>query len=90
MSFTRFNWRDTGRQLRFLGFMDGRAAFLLVIMIYHVSWWTFGMAVVGITALIILEKRGYTLPNAFRRLRVLMSGSIKHSDTSTRQSKIDR
>lgn len=90
MSFTNFNWRDTGRPLRFLGFMDGRVAFLLVIMIYHISWWTFGIAVVGITTLIILERYGYTLPNALRRLRILMSGAVKPSDTGTRQSRSDR
>lgn len=83
-------WRDTGRQVRFLGFVDGRAAALLMLMIYHISWWTFGIAVGGIVALTLLERKGYTLPNAMRRLRVLLVGPVRPSDTGTRRSRSDQ
>lgn len=82
-------WRDSGRQIRFLGIVDGRAAFLLMLMIYHISWWTFGIAIGGIVALVLMERKGYTLPNAFRRLRVLMTGPSRMADTGTRRSRSD-
>lgn len=83
-------WRDSGRQVRFLGFIDGRAAFLLMLMIYHISWWTFGIAVGGMVALVLMERKGYTIPNAMRRLRVLLVGPVRPSDTGTRRSRSDQ
>ena len=83
-------WRDTGRQIRFMGIVDGRAAFLLLMMMYHISWWTFGLAIAGITGLVLLERKGYTIPNAFRRLRVLLTGPVRASDTGTRRGRSDR
>lgn len=84
------SWRDTGRQIRFLGVVDGRAAILLMIAMYHISWWTFGIAVAGIVALVLLERKGYSIPNAFRRLRVLITGPVRSSDNGTRRGRSDR
>lgn len=82
-------WRDTGRQVRFMGVVDGRAAFLLMLMIYHISWWTFSLAIGGIIVLVLLERKGYTIPNALRRLRVLLIGPVRPADTGTRRSRSD-
>lgn len=82
-------WRDTGRQVRFLGIVDGRAAAFLIIMIYHISWWTFALAVLGVAVLVILERKGYSIPNALRRLRVLLLGPSRPADTGTRRSRSD-
>lgn len=86
----RMQWRDSGRSVRFLGIMDGRAAFLLMLMIYNISWWTFFVAVGGIGALALMERKGYSIPNAMRRLRVLIVGPVRPADTGTRRSRVDR
>lgn len=72
-----------------MGVVDGRAAFLLMLMIYHISWWTFSLAVGGIIVLVLLERKGYTIPNALRRLRVLLIGPLRPADTGTRRSRSD-
>jgi hypothetical protein len=82
-------WRETGRALRFAG-VDGRALFLLCIFVYHPRWWTLGLFFVGIVALVLLERMGYSIPNAMRRLRVIMVGRRRPAVTITRLGRSDR
>ena len=90
MNPSKINWRDTGRQVRFMGIVDGRAAFLLILMIYHISWWTFGLAIAGIFILVLMERNGYSLPNAMRRLRILLAGPLKPANNGSRRSRSDQ
>ena len=89
MSPGQLKWRDTGRHVRFLGVVDGRAAILLMLMIYHISWWTLGVAIFGMICLVLLERKGYSIPNGLRRLRILMGGPYRPSDVGTRRSRSD-
>jgi hypothetical protein len=67
------NWRETGRQVRF-GPLDGRLMiFVILLMLFP------GKILLGITLLAIvffygLEYIGYTLPNAYRKMSVVIAG----------------
>lgn len=82
-------WRDTGRSLRFFG-VDGRALFLLFILIYHPRLWTLVLFGLGLASLVLLERMGYTVPNALRRLRVLVVGRRRAAVGPVRQGRSDR
>lgn len=82
-------WHNTGRSVRFFG-VDGKALFLLVLMIYHVALWTFVTAVAGITVLVLLERRGYSIPNALRRLRLFLVGNHRRAIVGRRLGRMDR
>lgn len=82
-------WRETGRSLRFFG-VDGRALALLVILVYHPRLWTLVLFAVGVAALVILERMGYSVPNALRRIRVLIVGNRRPAVGQTRMGRSDR
>lgn len=82
-------WRETGRTLTFLG-IDGRAMFLLLLVLYRPRLWTLAVAIFGMTALIMLERKGYTLPNATRKLRVFFVGPVRPAVVGRRQGRSDR
>lgn len=82
-------WRDTGRRVRFAG-MDGRLLVFLLICLYHPRLWTLGLMVVAIIGLIVLERMDYSLPNALRRLRVILFGGLRAAKTSRRSGRSDR
>ncbi|MFI4957201.1 MAG: IcmT/TraK family protein [Gammaproteobacteria bacterium] len=70
------HWRDSSRSVRFF-FVDYRALFPLLILIFLPRLWTFGVAVFGITFFMILERYGFTV-NVFLRLaRGLLGGPFK-------------
>lgn len=71
-------WRDTGRTVRFLG-VDGRVAFGFVLVLLHISLWTLGLSILLVVAFGLLERFDYTLPNAARKLRVMIGGRVKRS-----------
>lgn len=71
-------WRDTGRPIRFFG-VDGRAASGLLLVLLHISMLTLSIALVLIVTFALLERFDYTLPNAWRKLRVLVSGRKKRA-----------
>lgn len=82
-------WRDVGRQLRFFG-LDGRAILLLIMVLYHPSWWTFYILIGGVAILWLIERRGYTLPNAWRKLKAWIGGPHRPSVTPRRMGRSDR
>jgi len=83
------NWRDTGRQIRFLG-IDGRAMALLLLVLYSPAWWSLITAIIGITLLVLLERAGYTVPNALRKLGVIMVGKYRPAVIKSRRGRSDR
>lgn len=82
-------WRDIGRQLRLWG-LDGRVIFLALILAYHPRWWTLYLFLAGVCFLWLMERRGYTLANAWRRLQVFIAGSYRPAITIRRRGRSDR
>ncbi|HCJ8469494.1 TPA: IcmT/TraK family protein [Escherichia coli] len=82
-------WRNTGRIVRFFG-IDGRAMILLILAIYYISWITIGILAVGILGLVLLENMKYTIPNAYRALKVLIAGKYRPAVVSKRLGRTDR
>lgn len=69
-------WRDSARSIRFVMF-DGRLAIFLLLFIFHWKYWTFFLSIFAMIAFWFLEYKGYTIPNAYRYLQVLISGKRK-------------
>lgn len=82
-------WRESGRQLTFFG-VDGRAMFLLLVVLYAPRLWTLGLAFAGIIVLILMERQGYNIPNAMRKARILFTGPLKAAVVGRRQGRSDR
>lgn len=70
------HWRDSARPIKFFIF-DGSAAFPVVIMIMHISWWTLGISVFLMIFFSMLNRVGFT-PLVFGRwLRSILAGPRK-------------
>lgn len=82
-------WRYTGGTVKFM-FIDSRAAIFLIIFLYSISIKTFIICAIGVTVLGFLEYKGYTIPNAMRRLRVMIFGKNKEAVPTSRMSRPDR
>lgn len=82
-------WRNTSKTVRFF-FFDGRAMFFLLIALYYISLWTLGVCIVGITILTWFEKKGYTLPNAWRKMKVWIAGNKRPAVMPRRLGRSDR
>ncbi len=69
-------WRNSGRRVKFWIF----DAYLLVsFLLLMLSWsvYMLGFVVVSLVFFYTLEYKGYTLPNALRKIQVLLSGNVK-------------
>jgi hypothetical protein len=82
-------WRDTGRTVRFFG-VDGKAMLLLLLVLYNPAIWTLVVAAAGITLLIVLERAGYTIPNALRKVGVWFVGRHRPAVIRSRRGRSDR
>ena len=83
-------WRDSGRPVK-LVFIDGRAAWALVLLLLHWSMTTLLITLIVFGVLAIIEQTfRYTLPNARRKLRVLIWGNTKRSVSWWRTKKVRR
>jgi intracellular multiplication protein IcmT len=73
-NFNSYNhWRNTARPVRFFN-IDYRAGIFVFIFLMHIRWYTFALLITVFVGLLILERRGLTLPVAMRRLRVWFLG----------------
>jgi len=70
------HWRDSARPVKFF-IWDGRAAFPVVILLVHISWWTFFLTIGLIIFFSILNRFGFTPIVFFRWLRNLIAGPRK-------------
>ena len=70
------SWRDSARGAK-LWIFDANATFPLVIMAFHITWYTFGFAVVAMCFFSFLSKYGFTIPVFFRLIRSTIAGSRK-------------
>lgn len=82
-------WRESGRTVKFF-FVDGRATFFLLIMLYHFSLFTFGLGILSLVFLAVLENYGYNIPNALRKLRVIIFGRSRPAVIGRRRGRSDR
>ncbi len=72
------HWRDSARDVRFF-IWDGKTAFPMLLLILHISWWTFGIAVSATLFFTLLNRYSFT-PAVFGRwLRNFVAGARKIS-----------
>ena len=81
-------WRDSGRMV-VVGPFDGRLMLFLVLFFLSPGKITFGLCVFSIAFFYLLQYMGYTLPNAYRKLRVLLSGKRKNGVHYWRQRRFN-
>ncbi len=72
------HWRDSSRTVR-LFFLDFRACFPLVILLFHIRLWTFIFAVIATVFFAALERYGFSLIVFVRWLRAYVAGPRKIS-----------
>lgn len=89
IEFGAVNWRDSGRALRAFG-VDGRIVFLLLLFLFRIRWWTFWLLIITAIVLFVFDRMGYTIPNALRRIRVLLTAPRKPAVRRSRVGRSDR
>lgn len=70
------HWRDSARNVR-LFFLDFRACFPLLILLFHIRIWTFVLAIVATIFFTALERYGFTVMVFLRWLRSFIAGNRK-------------
>jgi intracellular multiplication protein IcmT len=70
------HWRDSARNVR-LFFLDFRACFPLLILLFHIRLWTFILAVAATGFFTALERYGFSLGVFLRWFRSFMAGNRK-------------
>jgi intracellular multiplication protein IcmT len=68
------HWRDSARSVK-LFFIDGAAAFPLLLFIVHIRLWTFILAVIAMLFFTLLNHYGFTVAVFFRWLRNFAAGN---------------
>lgn len=71
-------WRDSGKSVRFFIF-DGRSAIFILLFLVHITSTTFYLMCLGFVFFAILERMGYTYPNAMRAARLFCAGKVKRT-----------
>jgi hypothetical protein len=79
-------WRETGRQVK-MGPLDGRLSMFLILLLLFPSKIMLLICISAMAFFYALEYRGYTLPNAFRKLKVIMAGKRRNGVHYWRQNK---
>lgn len=79
-------YRDTGRQVK-VGPLDGRLMLFLVFLIAFPSLKALYACLVALAFFWLLDYKGYTLPNAFRRISVAIAGKKRYAIHYWRQKK---
>ncbi len=77
-------WRDSARSPRFF-FVDALAAFPLLLLLLHIRWWTFYLAIISVIFFAILERFNFTVPVFLRWARCQISGPIRVSKPAWRE-----
>jgi intracellular multiplication protein IcmT len=70
------HWRDSARNVR-LWFIDFRACFPLLILLFHIKLWTFVLAVITTGFFAGLERYGFSVAVFLRWLRSYIAGPRK-------------
>lgn len=69
-------WRDSARTPKFY-FVDGNAAFPLLLFILHMSLWTLALAVGAMFFFSLLQRYGFTIKIFLRWFRNVLAGNCK-------------
>lgn len=69
-------WRFTAAPVKIL-VIDARALLPIAVFLVHMRLWTLIVAGIGVAAFSLLAFFGFTLPVAWRVLRVLICGPIR-------------
>lgn len=80
-------WRNTGSRPRFFMF-DSSVFFFLIAIFYSFTLVAFVISLICILILYILEKKGYTIPNALRKFRIVFTGRYKAAVENSRRMNI--
>lgn len=72
------SWRDSSRAPRFF-FIDGLAAFPLLLFLLHIRLWTFILTIGATLFFTILNRYGFTVSVFLRWLRNFLAGPRKLS-----------
>jgi intracellular multiplication protein IcmT len=70
------HWRDSARSVR-LWLVDFRACFPLLIFIFHITWFTFILALITTVFFGALERYGFSVSVFLRWLRSYLAGPRK-------------
>lgn len=70
------HWRDSARSIKFF-MWDGKAAFPLVLLFFHISWWTLFIALFSMVFFTVLNRFGFTPLVFMRWVRGLIAGPRK-------------
>lgn len=84
--FKDTRWRDTGRQVK-LGPLDGRLIIFVVLFFLFPSYFMLYLVLGAMVFFYGLQYMGYTMPNAIRKFKILISGKQKKGVHYWRQHK---
>ena len=70
------HWRDTARDPK-LWIFDYYATFPIVIMLFHITWTTFFIAVGAMLFFSLVKHYGFSVPVFFRAIRSTLAGKRK-------------
>ncbi len=79
-------WRDSARQIK-IGPLDARLIIFFVLWMVNPNKPLLILAAIALTFFYILDYMGYTLPNAIRKIKVIISGKRKVGTHEWRQPK---
>ena len=79
-------WRESGRQVK-VGPLDGRLMLFVVLLLLFPSLILLGITFSAILFFYSLQYIGYTLPNAFRKIAVVIAGKRRSGVHYWRQHK---
>ena len=69
-------WRDSGRQVK-VGPLDGRLMLFIVLLMLFPGYTVLALTLLAMAFFYGLDYIGYTLPNAFRKIMVLIAGKSR-------------
>lgn len=70
------HWRETYKPARF-GPLDARAGLPLLVTLVHFRWYTVAATVLIMLLFWMLERRGLSVPSAFRAFRAWVIGDMR-------------
>ena len=70
------HWRDSARTVR-LFFLDFRACFPLLLLLFHIRLWTFILALFATLFFTALDRYGFSLAVFMRWIRSFLAGPRK-------------
>lgn len=67
-----------------LMFFDARLIFFIILFVFHIRWWTFGVLVFAIAGFTVASYFNYSLENVVRLFRSKLVGAFRPAVAYTR------